>query len=569
VLGSIGLIGDSVLLGSANGMSNPGLPLKLSEQGFGPINLVATQGMRIAWSNDNNLSGMYWVDRWQATGFMPDIVAVNLGANHIGQSNAPYCTPTDPSKCSTLIDQLLNNIGPTTLVWWAKVNHEPLGHGGGYSQGMLGWNAALDRAAAQRPNLMLWDWPTALSTASPGISMDTPRIHPNSGVQYVKRSTLMATHITAHMAPSRYVGPRATLPAGDGTGYGYEPVAPAAVYTTPTDGARFTPTETRAIDLSGEELVHPEATAVALTVTAVDADTGGWLTLWRCGDPMPPTSNVNFGTGETRTAQVITRISAAGELCVFASTGTDVTISMQGNFLDGAGSALLPITPVRPLDTRLTGRAQQHTVAVPGTGVTAAAVTVTTVGLSPGGSVNLYACDAPQSTVANVSFQANETVASAAFVPVSAAGTLCVHVETPTNQYTDVIVDITGVFGVTGLRFAPASGTRILDTRNGTGGWVYRHRFMQTIDTVGAPPGAKAVTGTVTVVRPQFRAFLTAYACGLPLPPTSSVNANAGLVMANSITVGVEATQQTLCFYSSRNTDTLFDVVGWWVEPTV
>ncbi|MDO9175591.1 MAG: SGNH/GDSL hydrolase family protein, partial [Actinomycetota bacterium] len=129
--------------------------------------------------------------------------------------------------------------------------------------------------------------------------------------------------------------------------------------------------------------------------------------------------------------------------------------------------------------------------------------------------------------------------------------------------------DVTGVFRTgSGLLFVPAPGARILDTRNAIGGWVYRQRFLQTIDTVAAPAGAKAVTGTITIVRPQFRGFLTAHACGQALPPTSSVNANAGLVMANSITVGVEPTQRTLCIYSSRNTNTLFDVVGWWVEAT-
>lgn len=566
VLGSVGLIGDSVLQGSADGMSNPGLPKMLSDQGFGPINLLATQGMVTYKSGGGTSSGYHMLDYWKANGFSPDIIVVNLGANHF-----TTCTAGNPAPCKTKIDQLLDRIAthfPTTIVWWAKINYEPYGQGNGYGTGMLGWNTALDQAATQRPNLMLWDWPTALLNANPTILMDTPRIHPNSGVQYVKRSTLMAADIIATMAPARYLGPRATLPAGEGTGYGFTPVAPEAVYTTPTNGARFTATETRTVDLSGSPLLHPDATAVALTVTSVGPDSGGWLTVWRCGDTMPPTSNVNFATGESRTAQVITRISEAGEVCVYASTGTDVIISMQGNFLDGAGSALLPITPVRPLDSRLTGRAQQHTVAVPGTNIVGAAVTVTTVGASPGGSVSLYACDDPQSTVANVSFLPNETVASAAFVPVSAAGTICVYINTPTSQYTDVIVDITGVFGDTGLRFVPAPGTRMLDTRNGIGGWVYRHRFMQTVDTLAAPPGAKAVTGTITVVRPQFRAFLTAHACGLALPPTSSVNANAGMVMANSITVGVNATQQTLCIYSSRNTHTLFDVVGWWVEAT-
>ncbi len=567
VLGSIGLIGDSVLLGSADGFWSgvQGLPSKLSDQGWGPISLIATQGMTTK-ATQSAQSGYYWVDRWKAAAFSPDVIAINLGANHLGT-----CTAGNPAPCKAKIDELLNRISaqfPNAIVWWAKIVHRSY-PSGSYSSGMLGWNAALDQAAVQRSNLMLWDWPTALATANPPIAVDLGSVHPTSGAQYVKRSTLMAAHITANMAPSRYLGPRATLPAGDGLGSTFSPVAPVTIYSTPTDGPRFAASEVRTIDLSGVAAVDDAATALALTVSSSNPSADGWLTLWRCGDPMPPTSNVNFTAGAFRTAQVVTRITAAGELCVQSSAASDVIISLQGNFLPVGGTGLNPITPVRPLDTRITGRGQNLVIAVPGTGVLAAAVTVTATGNSPGGTIALYACDAPLSTIANVSFQANETVASAAYVPVAANGTICARVETGNTQYTDVIVDVTGVFRTgSGLLFVPAPGARILDTRNATGGWVYRQRFLQTIDTVAAPAGAKAVTGTITIVRPQFRGFLTAHACGQALPPTSSVNANAGLVMANSITVGVEPTQRTLCIYSSRNTNTLFDVVGWWVEAT-
>jgi hypothetical protein len=78
-------------------------------------------------------------------------------------------------------------------VWGAKVNHEPFGKGNGYSLGMLGWNKALDDAAATHPNLVLWDWPNALLYSNPEIKMSNTdgRVHPISGAEYVKRSTLM------------------------------------------------------------------------------------------------------------------------------------------------------------------------------------------------------------------------------------------------------------------------------------------------------------------------------------------------------------------------------------------
>ena len=95
-----------------------------------------------------------------------------------------------------------------------------------------------------------------------------------------------------------------------------------------------------------------------------------------------------------------------------------------------------------------------------------------------------------------------------------------------------------------------------------------RHGSGQTLDVVAAPPGARAATGTITVVNPTFANYLTAYPCGEGLPPTSSVNSRGGLTMANSITVGVNPSDQTMCIYSFENTNTLFDVVGWWVAAT-
>ena len=74
---------------------------------------------------------------------------------------------------------------------------------------------------------------------------------------------------------------------------------------------------------------------------------------------------------------------------------------------------------------------------------------------------------------------------------------------------------------------------------------------------------AEAVTGTVTIVSPVTGAFLTAYGCGAQ-PETSSVNADARLVLANALTVGVSA-EGRLCLTASAVTHSLFDTTGWWV----
>ncbi len=568
--GSIGLLGDSVLLGSASGMSTPSLPTMLSDSGFGPVHLSTTLGMTTYNSSAlrRDASAFHWLSRWRDAGFNPDVIVVNLGANQLGT-----CTPASVSVCRDKSEQLLHEISlyfPSAIVWWAKVVQRSYPSGNPTS-GMEGWNNALDQAESAWPNLIVWDWPTALANADPAIATDIAGIHPTSSVQYVKRSTLMAQHVTSQTGGARFDGPRAGLPVADLAPLNFDPVTETTIYSTLANGQQFASEETRDIDLSGVAAVADDARALAVTVSAKNSAQAGYLVVYRCGDPMPPTSNVNFATGAFRTAQAVTRITDTGHICVYASTATDVIVSIQGNFVARAATSLHPISPVRPLDTRNTGRGSDFVVAVPGAGVGAASVTLTATRDSAGGTLTIYGCDASVPDVANLSFEPNETVAGAAFVPVSASGTICVHVNTASAAFVDVIVDITGTFSTNpgGLQFVPVFGTRVLDTRNAIGGWVGRHDTSQSLDVVVAPPGARAVTGTITLVRPSFGGYLTAYACGESLPPTSSVNARGGLAMANSVTVGIRPADQAMCIFSFSNTNTLFDVVGWWVEATV
>ena len=562
--GSIGMLGDSVMLGSATGMSTPSLPTMLVSAGWGPIRLTASLGMATYWSTTSkrDVSAFHWIDRWKAAGFSPDVIAVNIGANEGCASVA---------SCKARMDLLLDEIKvqyPKATVWWAKIVHTYLTTPS--PPYMNTWNAALDAEAAARPNMVLWDWPSALATASPPISMDLGSIHPRTPAGYVTRSTMMAAHINRYRA--YYAGPRVALPAASTPSLYFSPAPAATVYDTTTDLVRgaFTAEETREIDLSGAPGVAAGATALALTVTTRNTAATGFLTLYPC-DTRPATSNVNDAPGRVRTAQVLTRVTAGQHVCVYSQSATDVSIGIQGSFVAAAADSLVPVTPTRVVDTRPTGR--QHLVAidlaakgVPTTHVDAVAVNLTSVGGSAGGTLTAFPCDQTQPEVPNVTFAPNETMAGAAYVPISATKTLCVAVDTGDTNYTNVIIDVTGVFtSDAGLTFVPVTATRLLDTRSGIGGWYSRQAHLQVLDIPAAPAGASAVSGTVTMVRPLTTGFLTAYQCDTPVPVTSVANATAGNVAANTATVAVDTVGHAVCLYSWGNTDTLFDVVGWWI----
>ena len=127
-----------------------------------------------------------------------------------------------------------------------------------------------------------------------------------------------------------------------------------------------------------------------------------------------------------------------------------------------------------------------------------------------------------------------------------------------------MIVDLAGTLDTDGsLAFVPAAPARLLDTRTGLGGWSPIHGNADVIDIRAAPPAARAMTGTVTIVRPRTRGFLTTTPCGGPTA-SSSVNAATGDVVANGVTVGLDDAQR-LCITAAHVGHTLVDVTGWWL----
>ncbi len=228
-------------------------------------------------------------------------------------------------------------------------------------------------------------------------------------------------------------------------------------------------------------------------------------------------------------------------------------------FVPTGGLLFSPVTPDRKLDTRDTGRASQHAVQAP-PGAAAVAATLTVTEGSSAGFLAAYPCSGTIPVVSNVNWQAGETVAGAVFVPVAADGTFCVFTNTPA----DVIVDVTGVFSDSStLRFTPVAPTRMVDTRDGTGGWRGHQGIGQTIEIGAAPESAVAVTGTITIVDPAVAGYLTGTVCGQPAGATSSVNGARSSVMANSLTVGLSP-GGNLCITSLVTSHTLFDTTGWW-----
>ncbi len=188
------------------------------------------------------------------------------------------------------------------------------------------------------------------------------------------------------------------------------------------------------------------ASAVALNVTAVDADAAGFLTVYPCIAVPPVASTVNYAAVEARPNNTIVAVAPGGLVCVYSSAAVDVIVDVTAAFSTGGQLTYLPATPQRLADTRTS-----HVVAsgdeiafdVPSPGATAGAVSVnvTATGQESDGFTTAFSCGTAVPEVSTLNQQVGEANANGAIVPIATApSTGCVFTSTATN----LIVDLNG-----------------------------------------------------------------------------------------------------------------------------
>ena len=547
-LGAVSVIGDSVLLGGL--IVSPTIVDRLGAHGWGPIRARAGEGYRTGHvASAPTSKASYWIERWRAEGWDAPNVLVNLGANDLG-----FCRADDP-ECSYLaVMHLVEAIGPGHRIWWPKVTRPA-----SLAVPQANWNAALDRVAAERDDVVTWDWP-AVMAAGPFPSPDATHL---TGEGYRLRSALMAEQFTIDLARATRSGAAADLPSAAGPATEIVPVGPARLLDTREHPPRRLDADAT-IEIAIDENVPASAVAVAAYVTAVDAGDRGYLTVWDCDTDRPIASTVNYEAGGTRGSVGIVGLSESRTICVFSRADADVVVDVQAAFVPAgaSGARFDPIDrPTRLLDTRDTGRAELLEIPLDAS-AELAVVSLAAIGRGARGFATAYDCSSERPPTASVNHGAFEVVNSLAFVPIDDDGAICVFVKSGA----DITVDLAGTMSRDGaLVFVPAAPTRTIDTRNSTGGWSPLHGSSQTIDATVAPADAEAVSGTLTIVEPMRTGHLRAWGCGA-LPDTANVNAAAGSVLANAVTTGL-GDGGRLCVFARTATGTVFDTTGWWVRP--
>ncbi|MFM8311673.1 MAG: CAP domain-containing protein [Ilumatobacteraceae bacterium] len=206
----------------------------------------------------------------------------------------------------------------------------------------------------------------------------------------------------------------------------------------------------------GNATLPDTASTAVLNVTAVNAASGGYVTLYPCDTARPTVSTLNVPKGATRQNLAIVPISATGEICVYTHSEMDIRVDLVGYFAADGLAEVTPTQPTRVIDTRDTLRplmnfnmggmpvpagASRAVVLRGDRGIPANAqalsLNVTVVPGTSSGTLTVFACGSTVSVV-SMTFTAGRNSATAMLVRLPASGDICVRSTAPVHVVFDV-----------------------------------------------------------------------------------------------------------------------------------
>ena len=240
-----------------------------------------------------------------------------------------------------------------------------------------------------------------------------------------------------------------------------------------------------------------------------------------------------------------------------------------------SGIGGVPVRPLGPGGTMTVQVSGQG--GIPATGVSSVVLNLTATDTTAPSYLRIFPAGTAMPGTSNLNWRAGETVPNLVVTPVSVDGKVTIY---NNDGAADVLVDAEGWNGT--LASAPTAGlfnalspTRILDTRNGTGGVRGAIGTNATISfTVagrgGVPSsGIGAVAINVTVTQPTAPSHLTVFPSGSARPATSNLNYVAGKTMANRVIVQPGAGGAVSVYNYGGSVQVIADVVGWFTDGSV
>jgi hypothetical protein len=344
--------------------------------------------------------------------------------------------------------------------------------------------------------------------------------------------------------------------------------------------------------------------AVVVNVTATDTTAGSYLTVWPTGLPRPVASNLNWTAGKTVPNLIEVAVGVGGKVSLFNAAGsTSVIFDVAGyvatpTAVPGYTGLYNSVVPKRVLDTRDgTGGVPVGTVGpgetikvrvsgtpnIPSAGVAAVVLNVTVTDPTAPSYLTVFPTGVAQPVASNLNFVPGQTVPNRVIVQVgtnTADGTSGWVSFFNAAGSVNVIADVGGWFtdssnaSAVGSRFVGVTPARILDTRNGTGGFSSPLGAGQTIAVsmagqggvpamnAGTPPTALVLN--VTVADTTAGSYLTVWPDLTAQPIASDLNWASGLTVANLVVVKVGSDGKISLYNPAGSANVIIDVVGWY-----
>jgi len=86
------------------------------------------------------------------------------------------------------------------------------------------------------------------------------------------------------------------------------------------------------VKVAGRGGVDPDAGAVVLNVTALNAAGPGHVTVFPCGETRPEASSVNYSPGGVFPNAVVSKVGANGTVCFYTHATIDLIVDVNGAF---------------------------------------------------------------------------------------------------------------------------------------------------------------------------------------------------------------------------------------------
>jgi Subtilase family len=326
--------------------------------------------------------------------------------------------------------------------------------------------------------------------------------------------------------------------------------------------------------------VPDDATAVAINLAGVAAKGNTFLAVYPGGSAWPGTSNLNLSAIDYGGSvfSVVT-LGPGHTITVRNQAGSvHVIVDLLGYYGPSASGRYSPVAPLRVVDTRngtgghlgMLASKQSVQFSLPaGTGVPDDATSLVLNVVANGQPAVGYLAASPDcsGTSATVNYLKTYTRANLSITARDATGGFCIF---NSGGPANVIVDLVGYIGPNGsAEYVPLPAPeRIVDTRNGNGGW---HGTLGSDTTVtywaagiaDVPYSAVALQANVVATQPTTNSFLVAYS-GDTRPGVSTLNDSAGRTVPNGAIVSVS--NHTFNIYNRAGTvHAIVDVFGYYV----